>query len=66
MSKVIELKDWNCECANCGRRFREEDLAPMEDIFQRVSPGEIMPAGECPDCGALAHLLEPEEGGATR
>jgi Zn finger protein HypA/HybF involved in hydrogenase expression len=60
MTKVIELMDWNCECANCGKRFRQEDLAPIDDIFQRVSPGEIMPAGQCPNCGALASLIEFE------
>ena len=66
MPKVIELKDWNCECANCGKKFRQVDLAPIEHVFQRVLPGETMPAGQCPGCGALAYLLEPERGDVTR
>jgi hypothetical protein len=43
-------------CGNCGWAGRQSQLKPIQDIFERVAPGEIMPAGECPECGALAHL----------
>ncbi len=46
------------ECQNCGWRGAEERLEPIEDIFQRVDPGEPMPAGECPECGALCHEID--------
>jgi hypothetical protein len=54
-----------CECGNC------EWIGPMNelgcqldqipDFFERVDVGEICPAGECPKCGALAHLVELPE-----
>ena len=44
-------------CQNCNFVTQDRDqLAPIRDIHQRVEPGERMPAGECPECGALVHL----------
>jgi uncharacterized membrane-anchored protein len=44
-------------CQDCNKLWREEDLVlPIKDIFQRVLPGEPMPSGECPECGALCHV----------
>ena len=45
------------QCNNCGQYFDEDQLDPIRDLLQRVSPGELMPSGECPnhDCGALCH-----------
>lgn len=45
------------QCNNCGQYFDEHELHPIRDLMQRVSPGEMMPSGECPnhDCGALCH-----------
>lgn len=43
-------------CQNCGKLFSEDALVwPFKDVFLRVAPGEFMPAGECPECGALCH-----------
>lgn len=50
------------ECADCEWEGRESQTAPIKDIFQRVEPGEPMPAGECPDCGALAILSDRKRG----
>lgn len=47
-----------CECQNCGATWFQSELKPIEHLFERVSPGEIMPAGECPDCGALCHIVK--------
>ncbi len=49
------------ECQNCDEKFTEGELInPIPDIGQRVAPGEPMPAGECPKCGALCHEVESE------
>jgi hypothetical protein len=45
------------ECADCGGRCGESDLQRIRHLTERVLPGEPMPAGECPDCGALCHLV---------
>jgi hypothetical protein len=43
-------------CQNCRKTFTEDKLAEItHGIWERVSPGEIMPSGECPSCGALCH-----------
>ena len=44
----------------CDWTGTESDLSGhgIPDIFERVDAGETMPAGECPECGALAHLVE--------
>lgn len=48
------------ECGNCGKQFRDELLLdwPIPDLERRVAPGEPMPAGECPECQALVHVLK--------
>jgi hypothetical protein len=44
------------ECQNCGGTYPESGLVtPIPDLEERVAPGESMPAGECPVCGALCH-----------
>ena len=40
-------------CQNCERET--ESPLPLKDVLQRVAPGELMPSGECPDCGAVCH-----------
>jgi hypothetical protein len=49
------------QCQNCERQFGEDELVnPIPDLGQRVAPGEPMPSGECPACGALCQpLIEP-------
>lgn len=50
-----------CNCQNCGTMTLEKDLRPIRDLEQRIAPGEIVPAGECPECGCLASLfVEPQ------
>lgn len=51
------------ECQNCGQRFwNSEQLDVIQDLHQRVAPGESMPAGECPRCQALVSVVATEEG----
>jgi hypothetical protein len=47
------LEDQGHKCQNCGKLWEQDDLKEIEHLGQRVSPGEPMPSGECPDCGAL-------------
>lgn len=44
------------ECDYCGWEGRGFELDSVSDIQERIYPGEICPAGQCPECGALAHL----------
>lgn len=48
------------ECQSCGECWTSEELKPIPErgIFDRVAPGEPMPAGECPECGAVCHASE--------
>jgi hypothetical protein len=46
----------DCICQNCEQTWELSELNQIKDIFQRVAPGEPMPAGECPDCGCLCQL----------
>lgn len=42
-------------CEDCESHWQESELKPIQDIHERVAPGERMPSGECPSCGALCH-----------
>jgi uncharacterized Zn finger protein (UPF0148 family) len=52
--------DVPCQCENCDWTGTASELKPIADLEQRVAAGEIMPAGECPECGALAHYKDEE------
>ncbi len=45
------------KCGNCD--FVTDDLSEVHEVVShiedRVAPGEVMPHGECPKCGALVH-----------
>ena len=50
------------QCQNCQRLFIEDELInPIPDLTQRVAPGEVMPSGECPACGAVCHTVKADE-----
>ena len=43
-------------CQNCGANYGDEELEPLVGrVGERVSEGELMPAGECTKCGAACH-----------
>ena len=46
-------------CQNCGTEHAENALKPVQNLTERVEPGEPMPSGECPLCGALCHRIDP-------
>lgn len=48
-------------CTSCGSLYNEDDIIPLAEVkglAERLTPGEEVPAGECPDleCGALVYL----------
>ena len=47
-----------CECANCDWHGTVADVEAITDVQERVCAGETVPAGQCPECGCLAHLIE--------
>ena len=54
-------EDAPCRCDNCGTVTPAGKLEMIEDIEQRLDPGCIVPAGQCPGCHSLAYLADPEE-----
>lgn len=50
-------------CDNCCAEYGEGmDFGPeIPHFWERVSPGETMPSGECPACGSLCHPISADE-----
>jgi hypothetical protein len=50
------------ECANdCGAERRPaNELDDVCDFTERIEAGGEVPAGQCPDCGALCYLVKME------
>jgi hypothetical protein len=46
-------------CAKCGAVWTAVQLAPYHDFWSRVQPGEIIPQGDCPACGAFCYPPAP-------
>jgi hypothetical protein len=46
------------KCQDCGRVWMRRELQLIRDISLRVDPGEPMPSGVCPMCGALCQPVE--------
>ncbi len=60
MSSKIDVlcgDDDDVECANCPWTGKGAQLKPIERFFERVTAGEAAPAGECPECGCLCHVV---------
>ena len=52
-------------CGNCQKIMHSEaELAhtfpDIPDLLDRISPGEPVPIGECPECGALVHAVDDQ------
>jgi hypothetical protein len=45
-------------CDNCGAERFDRDLQEVQRLGERLEPGGEVPAGECPDCGALCYLVQ--------
>lgn len=52
-----------CRCDNCGHEMWESSLlyplSELEDLAERLTPGGIVPSGECPNCDCLIYPIEP-------
>ena len=47
------------QCQNCGKVNKKfKPLEEVKNLLLRIAPGEIVPAGECLECGALVHQIE--------
>jgi hypothetical protein len=46
------------ECQNCGEIRPERDLDEIDNLLARISPGDIVPIGQCPECGALCQPVK--------
>ena len=55
-------------CSNCGAIHERLNVQfpDIPHLLERIAPGEPVPAGECPDCGALVHVLEARPGAPMR
>jgi hypothetical protein len=49
-------------CYNCDWHGDFDDTDPIEHFWERVSPGEPVPAGQCPECGSLCGRDAPVKG----
>lgn len=45
-------------CDDCRKVWPVDELAEPKRLSERLDPGGMVPAGECPACGALAYLLD--------
>jgi hypothetical protein len=52
----IQDAEGPCSCANCDWKGDAEKLDMITDIQERITAGGVVPAGQCPECGALAYL----------
>src|SRR5258708_3306197 len=49
------------ECANCGHKFRDGEMEEIQHFWERHEPGDMVAAGECPDCHALCFPIKKPE-----
>lgn len=47
-------------CDDCGTETPTRALRRINDPGERLHAGEETPAGQCPQCGALAYLVPPD------
>ena len=45
-------------CQYCGWNGPADQCGPLKNAWERVEPGDVVPAGECPKCNASALLDE--------
>ncbi len=53
-------------CDNCSQEHKAAALKGIDNLFERLEPGGVVPSGECPDCGALCFPVETVQQGQRR
>ena len=48
----------DAECQSCDWTGPADLCGPLKNAHERVQPGDVMPAGECPLCNASAMLVD--------
>ena len=51
----------DAKCQNCDWTGPADLCGPLKNAHERVQPGDVMPAGECPLCNASAMIVEDEQ-----
>ena len=51
----------NAQCQSCNWIGPADYCGPLRNAWERVQPGDVMPAGECPVCNASAMIVEDGE-----
>lgn len=57
MANGVKKVSKSTECANCEWSGMVGQTHVIKDLASRLEPGNIVPAGECPECGALCYLV---------
>ena len=57
-------KYWEHVCGNCGLWLMSDALKhvwpDIPGLTERTEPGNEIPSGECPDCGALTYVVKKD------
>lgn len=61
-ASIVEPEEPDTACDNCDWKGLAAETREIADLRERVTPGEPMPTGECPECGCLCHPYDPIEG----
>ena len=61
-------KPQTATCQDCGWQGPVEDTKELRNVWDRVLPGDVMPAGDCPveGCGGAAMLNQREPAAGPR
>ncbi|MDE0171931.1 MAG: hypothetical protein OYH76_13230 [Defluviicoccus sp.] len=54
------------KCQSCNWTGPADLCGPLKNAWERVRPGDVMPAGECPVCNASAMIVEDDEGPSVK
>jgi hypothetical protein len=53
------MSDMKHRCQDCQKVWAESALDEFEISPERLAPGDIVPTGSCPECGAACQPMKP-------